>query len=131
MSSSSAGSLSARPHNNDPNQSHSYLKAMKMMDCSLGLNTRMKYARQVKFFLHWIRDHEEERVSKLFIYEEGDTPLGVGGSVELPLPKNIILEFFGSKMIGDNNYENLLTSSTMGGYKSALVNWYKVNNMRI
>jgi len=89
----------------------------------------MKYARQVKFFLHWIRDHEEERVSKLFIYEEGDTPLGVGGSVELPLPKNIILEFFGSKMIGDNNYENLLTSSTMGGYKSALVNWYKVNNM--
>jgi integrase len=130
-SSKKACALSTRIHDSEPNQSESYQKAMKMMDNALKEDTRIKYARHVKIFLHWIRDHAEPRVSELFIEEDEEdeeTPLDVGGRVDLPLPTNIIMEFFGSKMIGDESASNL-SSSTMQGYKSALVNWYKVNDV--
>jgi hypothetical protein len=117
----------ATRESDEPNQqdkSAEYLSAIRMMNNSLRVDTRAKYQRRVNTFYKWVKYNKDEHIAAKFISDGsgGD----IGGLVELPVDKDIILQFFGSRSMDG---EHLNAVSTMEGYKSALVNWYKSNNV--
>ena len=106
-------------------QSAEYLSAINMMNNSIREDTRAKYQRRVNAFIRWVKTNADENIAAKFIPDEsgGGDP---GGSVELPVDKEIILQFFGARSM---DLQQLNAVSTMEGYKSALVYWYKTKDV--
>lgn len=86
--------------------------AKQMVDCRIAIKTKDQYITKIKSMVKWFKNNNPQCVN-------GDNQL------ILPLSQSSIMAYFGGLV----NKKEMQAMSTMQGYKSALVWYYKQNNM--
>ncbi len=109
--------------------------AKDMMDKRVKPSTKSGYCGRMKFMINWFRENpmyeDETCTTRVEFFEDENT-------LKLPLPVDAVLAFFGflggQKFDKDGNIspdgDQLKATSTMGGYRSALVDYYKQRGKR-